>query len=86
MKTDRVLTMTEYLDQCCVVPRHVDPPACHARHISISAEEEVDLGRETDARSCARRGHHHGAAWQHWSGTKPLALLGAAARLVVMRR
>ncbi len=61
MKTDRVLTMTEYLDQCCVVRRHVDPPAFHARHISISAEEEVDLGRETDARSCARRGHHHGA-------------------------
>ncbi len=35
MKTDTVLTMNEYFDACCGVPKHADPPADNAGHIPI---------------------------------------------------
>ncbi len=38
MKTDQVLTMNEYLDACCSIPRHVNPPAGDARHIPITED------------------------------------------------
>jgi len=43
MKTDLVLTMDEYLDQYCVIPKRLSPPARDARHISIKAEDQVEI-------------------------------------------
>ena len=50
MKTDVVLTMDEYLDQCCAFPKPVSPPAREARHVPITAEK--DLESSTEAHSC----------------------------------
>jgi hypothetical protein len=57
MKTDLVLTMDEYLDQCCVVPKRVSAPGRDARHISITAEEQVDSSVEVHSYRCDRWGH-----------------------------
>jgi hypothetical protein len=45
MKTDVVLTMNEYLDQCCVW-KSVSPPASDARHVPITAQNDLDSGGE----------------------------------------
>ena len=60
MKTDTVLTMNEYFDACCGVPKQVDRPADNARHISITSKGDID---PSDPRSeehgwrCDRWGH-----------------------------
>jgi len=38
MKTDTVLTMNEYFDACCGVPKHAHLPADNARHIPITVK------------------------------------------------
>ena len=56
MKTDTVLTMNEYFDACCGVPKQVDPPAAdNARHIPITSE--VDARNEEHGCRCDRWGH-----------------------------
>ena len=57
MKTDVVLTMDEYLDQCCGLPRSVSPPARQARHVPITAESDLELPAETHGCRCDRWGH-----------------------------
>jgi hypothetical protein len=57
MKTNLVLRMDEYLSECCVVPKHVNPPAPDARHISITAEDQVDSSVEVHSCRCDRWGH-----------------------------
>lgn len=57
MKTNLVLRMDEYLSECCVVPKHVNPPAPDARHISITAEDQVDSSVEVHSYRCDRWGH-----------------------------
>ena len=57
MKTDVVLTMDEYLDLCCVAPKHVNPPAVDARHVPVAAEGDVDLKSEAHGCRCDRWGH-----------------------------
>jgi hypothetical protein len=44
MKTDCVLTMDEYFNEICAVPKYVSRPASDARHIPITAECSPDLG------------------------------------------
>src|SRR5204863_6385713 len=44
MKTDTVLTMNEYFDACCGVPKHADPPADNAGHIPITSEGDIGPG------------------------------------------
>ncbi len=46
MKTDLVLTMDEYFDQCCIATKRVSPPAPDARHILITAGDNLDSGAE----------------------------------------
>jgi hypothetical protein len=53
MKTDLVLTIDEYLDQRCVVPKRLSPPGRDARHISITADSSV----EVHSYRCDRWGH-----------------------------
>jgi hypothetical protein len=53
MKTDLVLTMDEYLNACCVAPR-VKPPAKDARHVPITAQDNVDLHPEKRGCRCDR--------------------------------
>ena len=55
MKTDTILTMNEYFGACCVVPKHVNPPADNARHIPITSE--VDARSEEHGCRCDRWGH-----------------------------
>ena len=55
MKTDTVLTMNEYFDACCGVPKHAHLPADNARHIPITSE--VDAQSEEHGCRCDRRGH-----------------------------
>jgi hypothetical protein len=57
MKTDVVLTMDEYLEQCCVTTKHVRPAAPDARHVPITAENELDLSTEAHGCRCDRWGH-----------------------------
>jgi hypothetical protein len=57
MKTNLVLRMDEYLSECCVVPKHVNPPAPDASHISKTAEDEVDSSVEVHGCRCDRWGH-----------------------------
>jgi hypothetical protein len=57
MKTDVVLTMNEYLDQCWVPPKPVSPPARDARHVPITAGNELDSGTEAHRCQCDRWGH-----------------------------
>jgi len=55
MKTDTVLTINEYFDACCGVPKHVDSLADNARHIPITSE--VDARSEEHGCRCDRWGH-----------------------------
>lgn len=57
MKTDLVLTIDEYLDRCCVVPKRLSPPDRDARHVTITAEEQVDASVEVPGCRCDRWGH-----------------------------
>ena len=57
MKTDVVLTMDEYLDLCCVAPKHVNPPAGDARHVPVAAEGDVDLKSEAHGCGCVKSRH-----------------------------
>jgi hypothetical protein len=57
MKTDRVLTMDECLNELGLVPTRVEPPGCDARHIPIAEEKDVDLKRNARSCSCDRWGH-----------------------------
>jgi hypothetical protein len=57
MKTDLVLTIGEYLALCCDVPKHVIPPGRDARHIPITAEDDVEPNIETHGCRCDRWGH-----------------------------
>jgi hypothetical protein len=57
MKTDVVLTMDEYLDQCCAFPKTVSPPAPEARHVPITAENGLESGKEAHGCRCDRWGH-----------------------------
>jgi len=57
MKTDMVLTMDEYLDQCSVTANHVQPPAPDARHIPITAGDESQRDTGAHACRCDRWGH-----------------------------
>ena len=57
MKTDRVLTMDEYLNEWGMVPTRVEPAACDARHIPIAEEKDVDFKRNARSCNCDRWGH-----------------------------
>ena len=57
MKADRVLTMDEYPNEICVVPKHVRPPAADARHIPIRADDDVHPDTDADGCRCDRWGH-----------------------------
>ena len=60
MKADLVLTMDEYLDQCCALPKPVSPPTREARHVPITLdtlENDLDPDREAHGCRCDRWGH-----------------------------
>ena len=57
MKIDRVLTMDECLNEWGAAPMQVDPPACDARHIPITKEENVDVRTNVRSCNCDRWGH-----------------------------
>ena len=58
MKTDMVLTMNEYFDACCGVPKQVDPPAAdNARHIPITSKGDIDPRSDEHGCRCDRWGH-----------------------------
>ena len=57
MKADLVLTMDEYLDQCCALPKPVSPPTREARHVPITLENDLDSDREAHGCRCDRWGH-----------------------------
>ena len=57
MKTDLVLTMDEYFDQCCIATKRVSPPAPGARHILITAKDDLHTGTEAHGCRCDRWGH-----------------------------
>ena len=56
MKTDVVLTMDEYLDQCCVW-KPVSPPASDGRHVPITVGGDIGLKSEVHGCRCDRWGH-----------------------------
>jgi hypothetical protein len=57
MKTDRVLTMDECLNQWGAAPMQAEPPACDARHIPITKEKDVDVRTKARSCNCDRWGH-----------------------------
>jgi hypothetical protein len=57
MRIDTVLTMNEYFGACCVVPKHVNPPADNARHVPVTSEENIDRRSEEHRCRCDRWGH-----------------------------
>lgn len=57
MKTDRVLTMDECLNEWGMVPTRVEPAGCDVRHIPIAEEKDVDLKRNARSCNCDRWGH-----------------------------
>jgi hypothetical protein len=57
MKTDLAPTMNEYLNLCCGIPKHVNPPATNARHVPITTHEDVDVRAEVHGCRCDRWGH-----------------------------
>jgi len=57
MKTDVVLTMDEYLDQCCIATKHVNLPAPDARHILITVGDNPGSGEGLHGCRCDRLGH-----------------------------
>ncbi len=60
MKTDVVLTMNEYLDQCCARAKPVSPLAPDARHIPITSEGAI-----------APRSEEHGCRRDRWGHPSP---------------
>jgi hypothetical protein len=57
MKTDLALTMNEYLNLCCGIPKHMNPPTKNARHIPIMAEGDIGPRNEAPGCRCDRWGH-----------------------------
>jgi hypothetical protein len=57
MKTDRVLTMDEYLNERGMVPTRVEPAGCDTRHIPIAEDKDVDFQRNARSCNCDRWGH-----------------------------
>ena len=57
MKTDRVLTMDEFLRESCVAIRHMTPAASNARHIPIAAKNDLDSAAKPHGCRCDRWGH-----------------------------
>ena len=57
MKTDRVLTMDECLNEWDMVPTPMEPAGCDARHIPIAEEKDVDFKRNARSCNCDRWGH-----------------------------
>jgi hypothetical protein len=57
MKTDVVLTIDEYLDQCCALAKPVSPPTHDARHVPITTGGDVDLHPKERGCRCDRWGH-----------------------------
>jgi len=57
MKTDLVLTMDEYVNKTCFVPKRISPPARTARHIPISAEDHWRSDKGSHTSRCDRWGH-----------------------------
>jgi hypothetical protein len=57
MKTDRVLTIDEYLNEICVLPKQINPPTPEARHISVAVEENPHVDATEHDRRCNRWGH-----------------------------
>ena len=55
MKTDRVLTIDECLNEWGMVPTRVEPAGCDARHIPIAEEKDLD-SRATHAAAIAIAG------------------------------
>jgi hypothetical protein len=73
MKTDVVLTMDEYFDQCCVATKHVRPPASDARHISITGGDNLDLNAGQHGCRCDRWGHPCPGCLEHKLQTRTTA-------------
>jgi hypothetical protein len=63
MKTDEVLTIDEYLHECCV-PKHVNPPADNARQIPLTSED--DTRSEEHGCRCDRWGHPSPRCLEEW--------------------
>ena len=57
MKTDRVLTMDECLNEWGMVRTRVEPAGCDARHIPIAEEKDVDFKGNARSCNCDRWGH-----------------------------
>ena len=57
MKTDRVLTMDECLNEWGMVSTRVESAGCDARHIPIAEEKDVDFKRNARSCNCDRWGH-----------------------------
>jgi hypothetical protein len=57
MKTDVVLTVDGYLDQCSALWKPVSAPAPDARHVPVAAEGDVNLKSEAHGCRCDRWGH-----------------------------
>jgi hypothetical protein len=57
MKTDSLLTMEQYLDECRLVPTLAKSPARNARHVLVEPARDVDLAIEPQACTCDRWGH-----------------------------
>ena len=76
MKTDLVLTRDEYVNECCVPPRRVSPPAGNARHVAIKIQNNVDPEPATAGCRCDRWGHPCPDCHKH--KTEPLSLAAVA--------
>jgi hypothetical protein len=57
MKTDRVLTTDECLNEWGAVLTPVDPPACDARHVPITEGKDVHPATSARSCNCDRWGH-----------------------------
>ena len=57
MKTDRVLTVDEYLNERGMVPTRVEPAGCDTRQIPIAEDKDVDFQRDARSCDCDRWGH-----------------------------
>ena len=57
MKTDRVLTMDECLNEWGMVPTRVEPAGCDARHIPIAEEKDLEFKSNARSCNCDRWGH-----------------------------
>lgn len=57
MKTDRVLTTEQWINEWLAASPHVDPPACDARHVPITSEGNLDPRKKDHGCRCDRWGH-----------------------------